>query len=106
MVPRADEHSISLGKRPTIWHVLLQLTCFEARRAHITRSVLTVLPLAKGELEGVLLSKQKNLPRPLLGGRAVFKVVFLKRLWHLLGSIQPWAPTDLCLARLGIAMTL
>ncbi len=26
-----------------------------------------VLPLAKGELEGVLLLKQKNLPRPLFG---------------------------------------
>ena len=36
-------------------------------RTLITRSVHPVLPLAKGELEGVLLLKQKNLPRPLLG---------------------------------------
>ena len=35
--------------------------------AFVTRSVHPVLPLAKGELEGVLLLKQKNLPRPLLG---------------------------------------
>ncbi len=35
--------------------------------ALVTRSVHPVLPLAKRELEGVLLVKQKNLPRPLLG---------------------------------------